>query len=555
MSSIDGVGGVPPEDEPPDTPGAPEPWGSGSAVPAPVPDLAASPAARARAAQSARADRFRAASDARAAERAENLWLASLQVQRLDAALVESTRAGLRRYDGFTRMLLIAAGRRDLSVEPSGCPSALSVEDLDAADHLLAETEVATALVAWTEMSLRQVEREVSDALTLQGSLPRMLRSCWDGHLLEQHLEVVLRATTGLETEQLTRLDEFATSLADNSLKSFRRQVRAYAAQLRQETQPDVAQTISEQRTVSVRACPDGSASLWVNGPAPEIHALYTRLNACARQIRRDASGGGASAGDGDFVGADDAVDDAVEGGGVVRDPRTLAQLRFDLLTSALVDGRNPEHLPAQARVAVTVPLLTALGAADLPGELDGFGPLDAETARDLAGSVVTWTRILTDPIDGQILPASAQYRVPAGLRDHVRARNRWCTAPGCTRRATDCETDHIIPFDHEQPARGGRTETTNLHPLCTAHHQAKTEGRLQVRRTIDETGHPVLRWTLPGTNSPFDVLDDTDTANAEQVRILVAYQRQRSGSQASPASPAPQAAEPVPPGPGAPPF
>ncbi|WP_024477096.1 DUF222 domain-containing protein, partial [Arthrobacter sp. CAL618] len=50
-----------------------------------------------------------------------------------------------------------------------------------------------------------------------------------------------------------------------------------------------------------------------------------------------------------------------------------------------------------QAKVFVTVPVMTLLGG-DTPGELEGYGPIDPETARKLAGHAPSFTRILTHP-------------------------------------------------------------------------------------------------------------------------------------------------------------
>jgi hypothetical protein len=53
--------------------------------------------------------------------------------------------------------------------------------------------------------------------------------------------------------------------------------------------------------------------------------------------------------------------------------------------------------------VNVTVPLATLLGLADRPGEAIGFGPLHADTARELATGMsahpaTRWNVIITDP-------------------------------------------------------------------------------------------------------------------------------------------------------------
>nr|WP_239557331.1 HNH endonuclease signature motif containing protein [Brevibacterium luteolum] len=72
----------------------------------------------------------------------------------------------------------------------------------------------------------------------------------------------------------------------------------------------------------------------------------------------------------------------------------------------------------------------------------------------------------------------------------------QYCTLPGCDRSAVKAELDHIEPFNHENPGRGGPTSMGNLHPLCREHHQMKTDNRLRVTRH-PETG--MLTWMLPG--------------------------------------------------------
>ncbi|MHA7276641.1 HNH endonuclease signature motif containing protein, partial [Arthrobacter sp. Hz1] len=125
-----------------------------------------------------------------------------------------------------------------------------------------------------------------------------------------------------------------------------------------------------------------------------------------------------------------------------------------------------------QAKVFVTVPMQTLMGG-DAPGELEGYGPIDPDTARKLAGHAPSFTRILTHPFTGARLGADATtYRVPKDLQDAVRVRDGTCRHPGCNRLAVFCELDHTIPW-----SRGGTTSYSNLAALCKRHHMFKTEG------------------------------------------------------------------------------
>ncbi|MYM18698.1 hypothetical protein GSY69_01565 [Brevibacterium sp. 5221] len=181
----------------------------------------------------------------------------------------------------------------------------------------------------------------------------------------------------------------------------------------------------------------------------------------------------------------------------------------------------NAEWLRRQATVALTLPLLTYTGDSDLPGELADGSPVPADAARRIAAGQSTLRRILTDPADGRVLDAHARsYTIPAALRAVVEAKWQHCTAPGCTRRADACELDHRTPFDHADPAAGGRTDFSNLHPLCKRHHQMKTAGILTPVRTSEG----MLTWQLNGELTARTAVpgNPINSAHAEQLQTLI---------------------------------
>lgn len=157
---------------------------------------------------------------------------------------------------------------------------------------------------------------------------------------------------------------------------------------------------------------------------------------------------------------------------------------------SRIIDSRVVIAMPThhwwlywQAGVVVTVPFLTVCGESDLPGVLPEGSPIPAETARRIAGYSSTMTRILTDPATGTPLDAKATtYRIPNNVRRTLISKWAVCSVPGCTRKAVTSEIDHIIPFFHLDPLKGGLTRFGNLHPLCKRHHAIKTADRFRVR-------------------------------------------------------------------------
>ncbi|SDU46637.1 HNH endonuclease signature motif containing protein [Gordonia westfalica] len=122
--------------------------------------------------------------------------------------------------------------------------------------------------------------------------------------------------------------------------------------------------------------------------------------------------------------------------------------------------------------------LTTLQGLDDDPGMLDGHGLIDAHTMRrlfvDAIHSFIT-TGVRTEPSEAD---ASASTYVPSKkLQALVRAGELCCTFPGCNQPVWTVDLDHTHPFDHTNPARGGKTLQGNLKPLCRFHHRIKTFG------------------------------------------------------------------------------
>ncbi|WP_083529650.1 HNH endonuclease signature motif containing protein [Rhodococcoides corynebacterioides] len=119
------------------------------------------------------------------------------------------------------------------------------------------------------------------------------------------------------------------------------------------------------------------------------------------------------------------------------------------------------------------------LDTVDGVGFLAGIGIISGAHVRDLATDPRTVIRPLGDGSDTP-LPAtqpSNPYRPSAALDAYVRARDQFCTWPGCNRPAWEADLDHITEYDHTHPERGGRTDATGLGAKCRFHHLLKTFG------------------------------------------------------------------------------
>jgi len=158
--------------------------------------------------------------------------------------------------------------------------------------------------------------------------------------------------------------------------------------------------------------------------------------------------------------------------GNAQTDDRSADQRRADALVDvfarALADPSLPEQHGKRPAIQVTVPLSTLPGCDNQPAHLDGYGPITA----------------------GQLLDyGRTTYRPPTNLTDHVIARDKTCTFPGCRRAARLCDLDHV-----EAWTEGGETNSDNVAALCARHHNAKHHAGWQVKHRQDGT----KTWTSP---------------------------------------------------------
>ena len=343
------------------------------------------------------------------------------------------------------------------------------------------DLELATrAFVAELATALGVHERTsgsmVADAQRLQ-SLPETLAALASGSIGLAHARTIIDATQGMPQPLV---DEFEVTALDRAARmtnaSLRRSLRGLRERLLQEPLEHRQARNALDRRVCLEPEPDGMAWLSFFLEGERATAIRARLDALA----------GASV-----------------------DERTTAQRALDIAADLLLgnhvvggdvdagnrsvggpsDGRPPLGVVIP-RVYVTVPLMTLLGHSDEPAELDGYGPIDAETARELAAHAPSFQRILTHPETGAYLSfGRTSYRVPADLAGYLKVRDGGCRFPGCGRRAVASDIDHTVDW-----AFDGRTEHDNLAHLCRKHHRLKH--RTAWRMTQESGG--VIRWDSP---------------------------------------------------------
>ena len=221
-------------------------------------------------------------------------------------------------------------------------------------------------------------------------------------------------------------------------------------------------------------------------------------------------------------------------------DPRTVDQQRADLFSQLphfalghlpggdrrnLSDllGLEPGPHPGTARrrrpsvqAIILVPVETALGLADNPADLIGYGPVTNGHSTELLAAAEL-RQACTDLRTGRIIavehhstPAGPsleatllamvdrpstieardenQHDPSAGLVRFVQLRDPRCAGPGCSTPAQQCDLDHLIAYPT------GRTTARNLGPVSRRCHNAKTYGGWTL------TPHPdgSITWTSP---------------------------------------------------------
>ena len=295
--------------------------------------------------------------------------------------------------------------------------------------------EIGLALV----ISKHQADHQVGLAEQLTTRYPRLLASLERGDVDVSKAARVIETGLPLSDEHADQLDAaMQDSLAGRDASAIQRSARYRVDRLDPEGAARRCQRRRKNRKVELSFCDDGMADLTAYLPAEAACAIYARIDAIAK--------------------SDNAR----------REERSLDAIRADVLTELLLGTRQSFR---QVQVQVTVPITTLMGARDLPGDLEGYGPIQADIAREMAADpTCTWRRLLTDPATGQLVEIGRRrYRPPAQLRDFVRARDQRCLVPGCHRPARRCDVDHSIDWQYH-----GTTDERLLCCLCRRHHRLK---------------------------------------------------------------------------------
>lgn len=381
-----------------------------------------------------------------------------------------------------------------------------------------ADAEVAAALT----LTGRAAQMLTDRAVSLQ-ELPRTLVALATGQIDMAKVLVMLTGLAGQDPD-LARTVE--AQVIDQAPAQTTGQLRAAVNRALLAADPAAAERrrAAEEKQARIEQGPEpGGLTATLTGrylPVTETTAAWQRITALARQQRAAGEAG--------------TLDE-------LRTRVYLALLTGEPLTApdgnqaepgADDSGGGPQRGLAglHGSFNLTVPLATLAGRADAPGELAGFGPVTAHTARRLAAAgadspQVRWCVTVTDDagqpaghgcahhrgrLGGSAAGggwefrvriralaaadcgherASSRYRPPPSLWHLIQIRHQRCTFAGCRMPAARCDGDHTMAY-----ADGGRTCECNLGPLCRHHHRVKhAEGW-----RLEQPEPGVLAWVTP---------------------------------------------------------
>ncbi|MDQ4489828.1 DUF222 domain-containing protein [Sinomonas sp. ASV486] len=139
-------------------------------------------------------------------------------------------------------------------------------------------------------------------------------------------------------------------------------------------------------------------------------------------------------------------------------------------------------------QLVLTAAEATVNGTSDAPGEILGYGPIDAETTKRLAAQTTSWSRMVVGAKDGAPLSIGRiSYAPTASMRRFLALRDATCRFPGCDKPAAATEADHTVEWQH-----GGNTDVANLALLCPEHHRLKSLGYWTARHLATDTATDV---------------------------------------------------------------
>jgi hypothetical protein len=410
--------------------------------------------------------------------------------------------AALEKQNSWLTSIIQQATLAIAGTEPS--ESANMWEGVDESER----EDVATAL----RLSANTAQSRIDVARILTNHLPATCEALANGDISPSHATLIARETSeaikrGIATDDLLRIENKALSHAEfHTPAQVGRKLRTLIAQVSPENFEEIVSIARDTRSVRMYPESDGMATVIALLPAEDAQTVMLAINSlisCRKERNQDGKPSTSVFGNiaGDSIDVNSffpGVNHSGARSGVQEDirldRRTIEAKRADALTEICGDllariatDYQPHRRPVSINITMDLP--TALGLAENPAQLAGYGPIPASVARALS-SDAKWRRFVTDPISGNLLDYGREtYLPPQQLVDFLTARDRTCRFPSCSQPARVTDIDHAQPWEE-----GGRTSAANLGLLCRRHHRMKTHDGWKLESHDDGS----CTWTSP---------------------------------------------------------
>ena len=315
-------------------------------------------------------------------------------------------------------------------------------------------------------VSPNRAQRYVGWATILTSELPQTFAALQAGRIGEWRALIVARETIWLSREDRAQVD---TELAPRLESLGDAKLEAAAKKIAYRLDPTGflarSRAAEKDRRVSLRPAPDCMTRLTALLPVKQGVAAYAALKQAADSTT------------------------------AVGDVRGRGQIMADTLVERVTGQQHADDVPVEVHLVMTDRTLLAASDTDAtePGHLDGYGPIPAGLARELAldGTAPRWIRrLFTTPGTGQLVAMESRrrtftraQRLFLRLRDHT-CRTPYCDAPDpphrphrpVRRRRADC--DRQRPGLLRKPATTPNKPpagTCNPSPPATGHTKSRS--------------------------------------------------------------------------------
>ena len=344
--------------------------------------------------------------------------------------------------------------------------------------------DAAAEIRAALHLTRRSADNELTLALSLAERLPDVLAKLRDGSIDGRRARVFDNQTMDLPADTARDL---ASRVLPEAGSLTTGQLRSTLGRLRMEVEPHEAalryESARNERRVVIESTPEGTAHLHaMHLPPHRAQAIMSNLTSTARDLR-----GGSEARSTDQLRTDVLVDMLTNGA------TTSHNARSSSVGKEGRPGRTQRSLVPDRRgtIHLHVDLDTLAALAEHPGDLQGYGPVVADVARQVAAesAEMEWRFTVVDPPAGGQVSGVTRRRPTVNQRRAVTHENATCVFPGCRVSAQECDVDHVVAW-----AEGGRTELGNLAPLCRHDHRIKHQAGWEYRKRPDG----MASWVSP---------------------------------------------------------